>query len=283
MTKLDLNITYNARLTVHDHAEISARWDKAAEQYRQEAEAELDIPYGPGEREKYDFFPAESPDAPICCYIHGGYWRSRNRKTFSHIARGLNGCGISVAIPSYDLVPNVSLMTIIWQMRAFLTQLWSNTEKRPVVAGNSAGGHLTATMLATDWGSSDGVPDDLVTRAFALSGLYDLNPLLQTNINDDIKLDENSARDASPVFWPAPREGLKFMASVGALESNVFKEQSRRLAEVWNEAGIETEYFEVPDCNHFTIVDAVSTPGEVLFEKLVSTIESHSTESHSTS
>lgn len=276
MTKPDPNIEYNARLTVHDHAEISARWDKSAELYRQEAEAELDIPYGPGEREKYDFFPAGHADAPICCYIHGGYWRSRNRKTFSHIARDLNGRGISVAIPSYDLVPNVSLMTIIGQMRSFLTQLWSNTNKKPVVAGNSAGGHLTATMLATDWAAIDGVPDDLVTRAFALSGLYDLTPLLQTNINDDIKLDGTSAREASPVFWPAPREGLKFTASVGALESDMFKEQSRGLAEAWNKAGIETEFFEVPDCNHFTIVDAVSTPGEVLFEKLVTTIESHS-------
>jgi arylformamidase len=274
MTELDLNIAYNARLTVLDHAEISARWDVAAEQYRSEADAELDIAYGAGEREKYDFFPT-IPGAPICVYIHGGYWRSRNRKTFSHIAKGLNERGISVAIPSYDLVPNVTLPTIIGQMRAFLTRLWLNTEQRPVVAGNSAGGHLSAAMLATDWSAIDGVPDDFVTSAFALSGLYDLHPLLKTNINDDVRLTEQTAQETSPVFWPAPRDDLKFVAAVGAEEGDAFKEQSRRMAEVWSEAGFDAEYLEVPDCNHFTIVDAVSTPGEMLFEMLVATVEAH--------
>jgi arylformamidase len=164
-------------------------------------------------------------------------------------------------------------MGIVEQMRAFLKKLWQETQTRPVVAGNSAGGHLTAAMLATDWASVEGVPGDIVGCGFALSGLYDLHPLLKTDINDDVRLDDKSAREASPVFWAAPREGLKFMAAVGAQESGVFKEQSRRLAEVWNEAGIETEYLEVPDCNHFTIVNAVSTPGEMLFERLVSTVE----------
>ena len=277
MNELDLNIAYNARLTVLNHAEISARWDKQAEQYRSEANAELDIAYGQGAREKYDFFPAQGSNdgAPLCAYIHGGYWRSRDRKTFSHIAKGLNECGISVAIPSYDLVPNVTLMSIVGQMRAFLTQLWRNANKRPVMAGNSAGGHLSATMLATNWTAIDGVPDDLVTCGFALSGLYDLHPLLNIDVNNDVRLDDKSAREASPVFWGAPREGLKFITAVGARENGVFKEQSRRLTEVWGEAGIETEYLEVPECNHFTIVDAVSTPGEMLFERLVSTVEAH--------
>ena len=274
MTELDLNIEYNARKTVLNHAEISARWDVAAAQYRSETEAELDIAYGKGEREQYDFFPTTS-GTPVCAYIHGGYWRSRDRKTFSHLAKGLNARGISVAIPSYDLVPNVTLMTIIEQMRAFLVELWKQTEIRPVVAGNSAGGHLTAAMLATDWASVTSVPDDLVSQGFALSGLYDLFPLLKTEINDDIRLDDHTAWEASPVFWPAPREGLKFVAAVGAEESGVFREQSRRLAEVWNEAGIETEYLEVPGCNHFTIVEAISTPGEMLFERLVSMVEAH--------
>ncbi len=274
MSELDLNIAYNARLTVLDHEEISARWDKAAKRYRSEVNAELDIPYGSGEREQYDFFPA-TPTAPVCAYIHGGYWRSRDRKTFSHIAKGLNARGISVAIPSYDLVPNVSLMTIIEQMRTFLVRLWRNTNKKPLVAGHSAGGHLTATMLATDWTPVDGAPDDLVTSAFALSGLYDLRPLLETDVNNDVRLDEQSAHQASPVFWPAPREGLKLIARVGAQESSVFHEQSRRLVEVWNEAGFEADYAEVPDCNHFTIVDAVSAPGNPLFERLVTMVEAH--------
>lgn len=274
MSERELNIAYNARLSVPDHEEIAARWAAAAQAYRGEADAELDIAYGPGAREQYDFFPAGA-GSPLCAYIHGGYWRSRDRKMFSHIAKGLNARGISVAIPSYDLVPHVSLMTIIEQMRAFVVRLWQNTGRKPFVAGHSAGGHLSAAMLASDWAGVAGAPDDLVKCGFAFSGLYDLRPLLELDVNDDIRLDEKSARAASPLFWPAPREGLRLIAPVGALESDVFVEQSRRLAQVWSEAGFETDFFEVPDCNHFTIVDAVSTPGGMLFERLVSEIEAH--------
>jgi len=278
MTKLDLNIEYNARKTVLNHAEISARWDEMAARYRDEAaSAELDIPYGETKRSQYDFFPAPGfePNAPLCVYIHGGYWRSRDRKTYSHIAKDLNERGISVAIPSYDLVPHVSILDIIKQMRVFMACLWEKTGARPVVAGNSAGGHLTGAMLATDWGRIDGVPDDLVTHAFALSGLYDLQPLPEIDVNEDLRLTPKSAISASPIRWSAPRDGLKFIAAVGSLESVVFKDQSRRVCDVWAANGIDTEYLEVSDCNHFTIVDAISTPGHMLHERLVAMIEAH--------
>lgn len=275
MTAFDPNIEYNARKTVPDHEQVSGRWDEDAAQYRAEGTWELDIPYGPGDREKYDFFPVDRPDAPVCVYIHGGYWRSRDRKTFSHLARGLNARGISVAIPSYDLVPNVTVPEIIEQMRACLVKVWENTSVRPFVAGNSAGGHLTGAMLMTDWSKNERVPDDLVTSAFALSGLYDLRPLLETDINDDLRLTPESAREASPMFWAAPRDDLSFVAAVGALESEAFKLQSRDVSDAWKSAGVAVEYLEVPDCNHFTIVNAVSTPGDSLFEHLVSTVETH--------
>ncbi|MEM8743072.1 MAG: alpha/beta hydrolase [Pseudomonadota bacterium] len=277
MTGPDLNIEYNARKTVPDHEEVSGRWDEEAAQYRAEATWELDIPYGSGEREKYDFFPIDQPDAPICAYIHGGYWRSRDRKTFSHIARGLNAHGISVAIPSYDLVPNVTVPDIIAQMRAFLVKLWENTSTRPTVAGHSAGGHLTGAMLMTDWSAVEGAPDDLVTSAVALSGLYDLRPLLETDINDDLRLTPEMAREASPMFWPAPRDDLKCVVAVGALESEPFRMQSRDAADAWKSAGVDVDFLEVPELNHFTIVNDLSTPGMPLFERLVETVEANAT------
>ena len=277
MTAPDPNIEYNARKTVPDHEEVSGRWDEEAARYRAEATWELDIPYGEGEREKYDFFPIDQPDAPVCAYIHGGYWRSRDRKTFSHIARGLNAHGISVAIPSYDLVPNVTVPDIIAQMRAFLVKLWENTSTRPTVAGHSAGGHLTGCMLMTDWAAVEGAPDDLVTSAFALSGLYDLRPLLETDINDDLRLTPESAREASPMFWPAPRDDLKCVVAVGALESEPFRMQSRDVADAWKGAGVDVTFLEAPELNHFTIVNDFATPGMPLFEQLVSTVEANGT------
>lgn len=275
MSPLDLNIEYNARKTVRDHAEYAARWEKQAAKYRNEAPCELDIAYGIGERQRYDFFPASDPaaNAPHCAFIHGGYWRSRDRKVYSHIARGLNERGISVAIPSYDLAPRVTIMEIVEQMRAFLVKLWRETGKHPVVTGHSAGGHLAGAMLASDWSRVDGAPETLVTRAFSLSGLYDLEPLLATDINDDLRLTAETARAASPIHWPVTRQGLTFVAAAGALESVVFKQQSQRIAEAWALRGMDTEYLEIPGRHHFSILDAAMTPGHMLFERLAATIE----------
>lgn len=277
MDTADLNIQYNARKLIPNHAEYSQRWDELAAQYRNEVSGELDIPYGESDRSKFDLFPAASSDAPVCIYIHGGYWRSRDRKTFSHVARGLNGQGISIAVPSYDLAPNVSILHIIDQMRACTKAVWEKTGKRPVVVGNSAGGHLTGAMLATDWSKVDGAPDDLATHAFSLSGLFDLVPLVELDINDDLRLTDETARAASPISWPVPRQGLKFVAAVGADESKPFKDQSRNLADAWNRAGIETEYLEASGCNHFSIVDDAVTEGGHLFSRLVAMIREHAT------
>ncbi len=275
MSPLDLNIEYNARRTVLDHEEISARWDERAAVYRDEAACELDIAYAGTERSKYDFFPAPGagPGTPLAVFIHGGYWRARSAKTFSHIARGLNARGICAAIPSYDLVPNVTVPQIIDQMRVFLVKLWEKTGRYPVVAGHSAGGHLASAMLATDWSEIEGAPEALVTCAFALSGIFDLEPILKIDVNDDVRLTPQSAREASTLHWPSPRDGLKLVAAVGALESEVFKEQSRRVAEVWGGRGMACDTLEVPGCHHLSVVDAVSTPDHMLFERLVATIE----------
>lgn len=274
MADSDLNIQYNARKVVQNHAEYSANWDRLSAQYRDEADGELDIPYGDGDREKFDFFPA-SADAPVCVFIHGGYWRSRDRKTFSHVARPLNARGVSVAIPSYDLCPNVTVPHIIGQMRACLAKVWDKTRVRPVVCGNSAGGHLAGAMLATDWSGISGVPGDLVSRAIAYSGLFDLRPLLEIDVNEDLRLTPQDARAASPALWPAPRQGLRFVAAVGAEETRPFKDQSRNLADTWNARGIDTEYYEVPNCNHFSIVDCAFDDTTPLFAKLIAMTGAH--------
>lgn len=274
MTEQDLNIVYNARKTVLNHEEISSGWDERAEEYREETKgrAEFDVPYGSTEREQYDFFPA-GDGAPVCAWIHGGYWRSRDRKTFSHIARGMNERGIAVAIPSYNLVPKVSVTDIIDEMRRFLMHLHAKTGKRAMVAGHSAGGHLAGSMLATDWSKIEGAPDDLVTHAFSVSGLFDLRPLLDTDINDDLRLDAESAVAASPALWDVQGSGKKFVAAVGSEESDVFRWQSSNVAEVWSRAGMDAEYLEMPGLNHFTVVDAVTDPGGDYFGRLVAMIE----------
>src|SRR6266446_6839548 len=125
---------------------------------------------------------------------------------FSHLAAGLNGHGIGVAVPGYNLCPHVRIADIIYEMRRALIALWRRYGQRMLVLGHSAGGHLTAILLATDWPALDAaVPADVVAAGYAISGVYDLAPLVHVSMNQDLRLDIDSARKISPALWPAPR------------------------------------------------------------------------------
>jgi arylformamidase len=162
------------------------------------------------------------------------------------------------------------VMDIVAELRLFLAAIWKKTNKRPVVTGHSAGGHLTAAMLASDWRKVAGVPADLVRAGCAISGVFDLPPLIGTSINDAVRLDAQSARAASPLFWPPPPKDRALVAAVGGLESSEFHRQSRDLAQAWARTGVKTEYLPVPATNHFTIVDELTKPDSALFTRVLS-------------
>jgi arylformamidase len=269
MTAIDYEAEYNNRRRVPEHVEILERWQMLSSAYRLAAAPESDRTYGNRERQRYDFFPVGSGAAPLVVYIHGGYWQRGDRKDFSFIARELNANGISVAIPSYTLCPTASVMEIIDEMGLCLAALWKKTRKRPLVTGHSAGGHLTAAMVANDWGRAAGVPSDLVRAGFALSGVYDLVPLIGTSLNEALYLTNGIARASSPMFRPAPPKGRRFMAAVGGAESSEFLRQSREIAQTWGRAGVVTEEIVVPGANHFTILDEFARAGSPLLTRVV--------------
>src|SRR4051794_26923597 len=160
-----------------------AGWARDAQAYRTVHQNRMQvIPYGPGERHRIDLFSGDGAGA-IVVFIHGGYWQALDGSFFSHLAGGLNAHGVSVAIPSYDLCPQVSVDDIIGQMRMAAREL-ARLGRRLVISGHSAGGHLAACLMATDWRSVDpALPQDLVKGTYAISGLFDLGPLVQTSVN----------------------------------------------------------------------------------------------------
>ena len=156
--------------------------------YRLAGDSRMNQPYGKRERQRYDIFYAANEDAPLVVYIHGGYWQRGDRKDYSFIARELNASGITVALPSYSLCPAVSVMEIADELQLCIAALWKQTKKHPVVVGHSAGGHLAAEMLSRDWSGFAGVPSHLVQRGCAISGVFDLAPLIGTSINQAVGL-----------------------------------------------------------------------------------------------
>jgi arylformamidase len=262
---VDYEVEYNNRARVPEHLSLIAGWAKDAAAYR-ERHAPRSIPYGSGARNRIDFFPGNH-EGPIAVFIHGGYWQALDSSFFSHLAGGLNAHGISVAIPSYDLCPSVTVDEIIAEMRAASREL-ARLGRSLVMSGHSAGGHLAACMLATDWPAFDAsLPRDLVVAAYAISGLFDLGPLVETSINNALHLDRTTARAASPLFWNPPRRG-SLDAVVGENESAEYFRQSRTIVERWGAAGVVTRLGTVPNANHFTAIAPLADPNSPMVLRL---------------
>jgi arylformamidase len=266
---IDYEAEYNNRRRVPESAEIMERWQMLSAAYRLAHAPEGDRPYGSRERQRYDLFVASTGSAPLVVYIHGGYWQRGDRKDYSFVARELNASGISVAIPSYSLCPGASVMEIIDEMEQCLVALWKKLRRRPLVIGHSAGGHLSAAMLANDWSRVAGVPPDLVRAAYGISGVYDLVPLIGTSINEALGLSTGVAKAASPMFRPAPPKGRRFVAAAGGDESAEFLRQSRDIAQHWEQAGLITQSIVMADTNHFTIVEELARAGSPVLTRIV--------------
>ncbi len=269
---IDYEKEYDNRARVPEHPEIFARWQRETEAYRAEARgAVLGASYGPSKRNTVDFFPGQGAgaDAPLAMFIHGGWWRTLDPAMFSQMAKGPNAHGVDVAVVGYDLCPNVSIATIIEQMRAAILYLWRRHKKRVFVYGHSAGGHLAACMVATEWTTLDpSAPNDLVPSAYAISGVFDLAPLTKVSQNADLRLTDKSAHDASPLYWKVPA-GRTLDAVVGGIESSEFLRQSKIIVEAWRQGMAQTRYEEIAGANHFTVLDPLTDANGAMTKRVV--------------
>jgi acetyl esterase/lipase len=263
--ELDLEAEYNNRARVPDHAVHIAGWQRDAAAYRSNARAELDLAYGPGERHRLDLFYPRNGDAggPVVLFVHGGYWQAFDKSSSSHLARGANERGLTVAVPSYHLAPTVKLADIVSDIEKAADFVMRRTGRPLVATGHSAGGHLAACLMAR--------PDRLqqpVRAAMPISGLFDLPPLVSTSINKALGLTSEEARRLSPLAWRPP-EGGHLVAVVGGAESREFLRQSQAIVDQWGKAGITTRYHEVPGAHHFDVIAGLADPSDPLVSTLV--------------
>jgi arylformamidase len=262
---VDYEVEYNNRARVPENPEIMAGWARDAAAWRERHPPRV-IRYGPGARHVIDLFPGGSA-GPIVVFIHGGYWQALDGSSSSHLAAGLNAHGIDVAIPTYDLCPDVSVNGIVGEMREAAREL-ARLGKPLVMSGHSAGGHLAACMLATEWRKFDpSLPENLVVAAYTISGLFDLAPLVETSINRALRLDQATAQAASPLFWNAPLRG-SLDAVVGEKEPPEYYRQSRTIVDAWGSAGLVTRFGTVPGANHFTAIAPLADPASPTVARL---------------
>jgi arylformamidase len=229
--------------------------------------AELDIAYGPHARERLDLFLPEAKKGPLFAYIHGGYWQWNDKEPFVFLGENLVAGGAAFANIEYALCPAVSLSELTDQIRRALAYLWREADKfgydrdRIVVSGHSAGGHLTAMMMATDWSTfADGLPSNLVAAGLPISGIYDVEAVRLTPLNDLVRMDEAEARTLSPMFLP-PASRAPMTVVVGGTESDEFHRQADDFAAAWRKVGVSADVLVAPGRDHFTVLNALAEPG----------------------
>jgi arylformamidase len=261
-----LDLQYNNRARIPDHPEIFERWARASALAREGLSHRFDVKYGDGPNETLDVYPTHAGRAPVLVYIHGGYWRSLDKRDQSFLAPSFVQGGAMVVMPNYALCPAVRIEDIALQLVRALAWTWRHAPlyggdpRRIVVAGHSAGGHLAAMLLCCDWKEVDPeMPPDLVRRALSVSGLFDLEPIRHAPfLQEDLRLTETSAARLSPVHFPPPSGTL--YAVVGADESEEFLRQNRLLRDAWGSKSVpvcET----VPGMHHLSVLTELADPG----------------------
>jgi arylformamidase len=261
---------YNNRELFPDHPRHFARWAETSARARATMTCYLDRPYGSSPGETLDIFPSRKGDGSVLMFIHGGYWRSLDKRDFSFLAPAWVDAGVSLVVVNYDLCPAVSVERIVQQMLAASAWLYRHAEQygmdedRLYVSGHSAGGHLAAMMLAALWPVLErSLPRNLYKGGIAVSGVYDLRPLVDIDwLKDDLRLDGESAFKASPAFLP-PATRAPLATAVGGLESAEFKRQNALLGERWRR--VLREDIPMPGTDHFTVVDGLADPSSALF------------------
>lgn len=232
--------------------------------------ARIDLAYGPGARDRFDLFPAPEPAGPFLVYIHGGYWQRGDKSVYSILARPFLDAGIDVAMVNYDLCPNVPMSAIAPQVRRAVAHLWREARnlgcrrERFCVMGHSAGGHLTAETMATDWSAeASDLPRDMIDAGLPFSGVFDFSPLPWCCENDGLRLDATEIARVSTIRREMATDAPQLVAW-GALETPDWRRQSEDYVARFATATRPVEAFVVPDADHFDVVDVLADPASEL-------------------
>ncbi len=272
----EIEAQYNLRAGRPDYeTSVVPVWIERSARAREQLNCTLDIAYGQSKKQKLDVFRSNNAGGPTLIYFHGGYWQRGDKSVYSFLASPLVKHGVNAIIAGYDLCPTVSITTISEQAREALTWFWRNaielglSRDRLTVMGHSAGGHITAMMMGTDWSKrvSD-LPTELIKAGIPVSPLNDLEPLRFTSINDGVRMDAAEAQSQSPMNNP-PVTNAPQLVVCGGRETGEFHRQADMYVEAFASANRQIEKYTVPDSDHFDELNVLADDTSPFFSKTV--------------
>lgn len=256
----------NLRLCHPDYQRFLDINTRESQRVQQQYSCRLDLPYGKEPLQTLDIFPSALQNSPILVFIHGGYWRALDKKSYRFIAEPFIKNNITVCIINYRLIPSVDMSALLndvytavhWMQKKALD--FNGNPNNIILSGHSAGGHLAImTYLMNEKLRSS------IQGICSLSGIFDLSPIKNSYLNDVLNLSEYdvdafsaSNKDLSVLQCPV-------LLSVGSDETDLFIEESKKLYENHKSKALLT-YYEYDQLNHYQIIHQLGKKGNPLVD-----------------
>ncbi len=279
-TQSAIDQQYNPSLGLADTTAPARHFAEVSALARAQLPGHIDVPFGATRAETLDIFPATSAGAagsPVFVFIHGGYWRAFSSKDFHGVALGLHARGITTVVLNYALCPFVTIDEIVRQVRAAVAWTvrhiadFGGDPTRIGVGGHSAGGHLTAMCMQTEWARDYGLAQDPIKAALMVSGIYDIAPLRYSYLQPMIQLDEGCIRRNSPAFSARPCTAPAWF-TWGGNETSEFARQSALMHAAWGAQGNRSELRPIDGADHFSVISGFESPRSALCDWLAATL-----------
>ncbi len=270
MNRINLDREYSPSSMIDDiQVYLKAYAQRSAEARAACTSARFKLSYGDAPRQYLDYFPTANEKAPLFIFIHGGYWQQLSSADHHFHAAAVTAAGINLATVNYRLCPEVSMTTLAQDLRTALLWLKENSgalgydPKRVLLGGHSAGAHLTALMMCEDWGNS--AP---FHAALPLSGIFDLEPIRLSYVNEPLGMNQEEALRLSPIFQ-TPKVKCPTLVAVAERDTAEFNRQSTSLFEHWRSSLPECSYLQQAGLHHFDSPFDWCNPSSDLFRYTV--------------
>ena len=273
-----LDVQYNSRDTVADFASYIAYYTELTSAAKVSLPCAQNLPYGDGDAERLDIYPAAKTDAPVLVFLHGGDWRSLSKEDSGFGAPAFVAAGACFVVPGFTLLPATRVEAMGAQLGRMLAWVWRNIAtyggdpSRIFIAGHSSGANLVGQLLTTEWASFADLPADIVKGAVVISGLGDLEPVRLSFRNEHLALDR-AAVIAASLLHRQPTARCPLLVAVGAGETDDYKRQTREVAAYWQSHGNRAELFELAGRHHFDSVLEWADPHSALFRATLAMIK----------
>ena len=270
-TQAELDAAYDQRVYAPNREEIVAWYGAEGTRVRARLEMRRSVPYGAGEDETLDIFPAKSGSestfgAPVHIHIHGGRWTLFTKDEESFIAPTFVSAGVACVVPDFSNIPKVRIPEMVAQVKRAIAWTYRNAAsfggdpERIHLSSHSSGSHLAGVALLTDWEKEFGLPRDIVKSALLVSGMYDMRPVMLSARSSYVKLSEDEVLALSAILQPE-KVHTPLTLVYGEKETPEFRRQPKAYAEVLAAAGKPVKVVEIPGVNHFEILRQLGEPG----------------------